>query len=97
MTYLEFRHNVYSANGEDGIIKKIFSDLNITEGIVCEFGAANGLDDSNTAALWQQNFQEVLKKLETSYQESKAVETVNAPSSEEEEDPLSYFAKLAES
>jgi len=41
--------------------------------------------------------EEVLKKLETSYQESKAVETVNAPSSEEEEDPLSYFAKLAES
>ena len=42
--------------------------------------------------------EEVLKKLETSYQESKAVETVNTPSStEEEEDPLSYFAKLAES
>jgi len=41
--------------------------------------------------------EEVLKKLETSYQESKAVEPVNAPSSEEEEDPLSYFAKLAES
>ena len=60
MRYLEFRHNVHSANGEDGIIKKIFSDLNITEGIVCEFGAANGLDDSNTAALWKQNFQAVL-------------------------------------
>ena len=60
MTYLEFRNNVYSANGEDGIIKKLFSDLNITDGIVCEFGAANGLDDSNTAALWKQNYQAVL-------------------------------------
>ena len=60
MTYLQFRHNVHSANGEDGIIKKLFSDLNITEGIVCEFGAANGLDDSNTAALWKENYQAVL-------------------------------------
>ena len=36
--------------------------------------------------------EEVLKKLENSYQESKQVET-----SSDEEDPLSYFAKLAES
>ena len=42
--------------------------------------------------------EEVLKKLETSYQESKAVQPVNTPSpTQEEEDPLSYFAKLAES
>ena len=60
MTYLQFRHNVHSANGEDGIIKKLFSDLNITSGIVCEFGAANGLDDSNTAALWKENYQAIL-------------------------------------
>ena len=38
--------------------------------------------------------EEVLKKLETSYQESK---NVSAPATEDEEDPLSYFAKLAES
>ena len=60
MTYLQFRHNIYSANGEDGIIKKLFSDLDITDGIVCEFGAANGLDDSNTAALWKENYQAIL-------------------------------------
>ena len=60
MTYLNFRHNIHSANGEDGIIEKLFSDLNITDGIVCEFGAANGLDDSNTAALWKQNYQAIL-------------------------------------
>ena len=38
--------------------------------------------------------EEVLKKLETSYQESK---NVPATTSEDEDDPLSYFAKLAES
>ena len=36
--------------------------------------------------------EEVLKKLETSYQESKAVNETAA----EDDDPLSYFAKLAE-
>ena len=60
MTYLDFRHNVHSANGEDGIIKKLFSDLDITNGIVCEFGAHDGFHDSNTAALWEQNYQAIL-------------------------------------
>ena len=60
MTYLDFRHNIHSANGEDGIIKKLFSDLNITDGIVCEFGAHDGFHDSNTAALWEQNYQAIL-------------------------------------
>ena len=60
MTYLDFRHNVHSANGEDGIIKKLFSDLGITGGIVCEFGAHDGFHDSNTAALWEQNYQAIL-------------------------------------
>ena len=60
MTYLNFRHNVHSANGEDGIIKKLFSDLGITDGIVCEFGAHDGFHDSNTAALWEQNYQGIL-------------------------------------
>ena len=60
MTYLDFRENIYSANGEDGIIRKLFSDLNITDGIVCEFGASDGLSDSNTAALWKQNYQAIL-------------------------------------
>ena len=60
MTYLNFRENIYSANGEDGIIRKLFSDLNITDGIVCEFGASDGLSDSNTAALWKQNYQAIL-------------------------------------
>ena len=39
--------------------------------------------------------EEVLKKLENSYQESKNVPA--STTSEDEEDPLSYFAKLAES
>ena len=58
--YLDYRKNDHSANGEDGILKKLFSDLNITNGIVCEFGAWDGLNDSNTAMLWTHGYQAVL-------------------------------------
>ena len=58
--YLDYRKNDHSANGEDGILKKLFSDLNITNGIVCEFGAWDGLEDSNTAMLWTHGYQAVL-------------------------------------
>lgn len=53
MSYFQFAKNVYSANGEDGITLQLFKDLNITSGVVCEFGAWDGLDDSNTALLWK--------------------------------------------
>ena len=58
--YLDYRKNDHSANGEDGILEKLFSDLNITNGIVCEFGAWDGLNDSNTAMLWTHGYQAVL-------------------------------------
>jgi hypothetical protein len=52
MTYRQFAKNYHSANGEDGIINQLFKDLNITDGVVCEFGAWDGILDSNTAHLW---------------------------------------------
>ena len=42
---------VYSQNGEDGIIEKIFEELNITkksECFGCEFGASDGVSSSNS-------------------------------------------------
>jgi len=41
--YLDFIKNVYSQNGEDGVIEKIFKDLEIIDGVVCEFGAWDGV------------------------------------------------------
>ena len=52
MSYKDFAHNIYSENGEDGIIQQLFKDLNITRGIVVEFGAWDGFYCSNTANLW---------------------------------------------
>ncbi len=61
MSYKQFAKNIFSANGEDGIIEQLFEDLNITEGVVCEFGAWDGIDDSNTAYLWlQKEFSAIL-------------------------------------
>ena len=44
----KYSKNYYSANGEDGIIKKIFDALDIKNGQACEFGAWDGKYKSNT-------------------------------------------------
>lgn len=49
----EYKNNVYSQYGEDGIIKKIFNELGINKGYFCEFGAWDGKNFSNTFALYE--------------------------------------------
>ena len=46
--YNTYKKNIYSQNGEDGIIEEILKRLNITSGWVCEFGAWDGKHLSNT-------------------------------------------------
>lgn len=61
--YNDYVKNVYGSNGDDGIIEKIFEDVGIESGIVCEFGAWDGLHICNTRNLWVNrapNFQGVL-------------------------------------
>jgi hypothetical protein len=45
-----FEHKIYSQHGEDGIIREIFSRLNIKNGTFFEFGAGAG-SENNTIAL----------------------------------------------
>ncbi len=47
-TYHKFCKNIYSQNGEDGIIEQLLKELEIHEGTFCEFGASNGIASSNT-------------------------------------------------
>lgn len=59
--YLKYAKNIYSQNGEDGIIEKILSDLGIANGNVIEFGAWDGLYISNIYRLWKYgNFNGIL-------------------------------------
>lgn len=53
--YLNFIKNIFSQNGEDGIIEKLFNDLKISNGVLCEFGAWDGIYLSNIANLYLKN------------------------------------------
>ncbi len=47
-TYHKYCKNIYSQNGEDGILEQILKELEIKNGTFCEFGASDGLTSSNT-------------------------------------------------
>jgi hypothetical protein len=51
---LNYRKNIYSQNGEDGVLIEIFRRLGVTPSWVCEFGAWDGKHLSNTFH-WVQN------------------------------------------
>ena len=51
--YHRYAKDVYSQNGEDGIVEELLKRLDITSGWVCEFGAWDGIHLSNTFNLVQ--------------------------------------------
>ena len=49
MMFNDFKKNVYSQNGEDGILEEILKKLDLRKnGWCCEFGAWDGKRGSNT-------------------------------------------------
>jgi hypothetical protein len=52
-TYHKYCKNIYSQNGEDGILDQLLKELNILGGTFCEFGASDGITSSNTYNLIQ--------------------------------------------
>ena len=52
----KYAKNVYSQNGEDGILEEILKRLGIERGCACEFGAADGKFMSNTFHLLEQGW-----------------------------------------
>lgn len=54
--YQTYGVDMYSQNGEDGLIAEIFKRLKIEKGTCCEFGAADGKYCSNTYYLIEQGW-----------------------------------------
>lgn len=54
--YQAFGTDVYSQNGEDGVLSEVFRRLKIEKGTCCEFGAADGKFCSNTFYLIEQGW-----------------------------------------
>lgn len=54
--YEEYKANVFSQNGEDGILQEILRRLGIKKGYACEFGAWDGKHLSNTFKLVMEGF-----------------------------------------
>lgn len=52
---IDFKKNVFSQWGEDGIIEKIFEIIGTTTKVAVEFGAYDGFMLSNTANLWSKD------------------------------------------
>lgn len=57
---LDYRRDVYSQNGDDGIIERIFETVGETTRWCCEFGAWDGIHLSNTRRLVEQGWYAVL-------------------------------------
>jgi hypothetical protein len=55
----KYRKNIYSQNGEDGVIEEILSRLKIAKGFFVEFGAWDGKNLSNTYNLLEQGWKGV--------------------------------------
>lgn len=51
--YLKYAKNIYTQNGEDGIIEKILEELEITSGICVDIGSWDGIYLSNIYNLWR--------------------------------------------
>jgi len=51
----EFRYNIYSQIGEDGVVEELFRRLGIRKGWVVEFGAWDGVYLSNTYRLIEED------------------------------------------
>lgn len=78
---LNHKRNVFSQNGEDGVIDFIVESMRIENGICCEFGAWDGVHFSNTRSLLLSGWSGVLieadnekyKILRKNYSKNKSV------------------------
>jgi hypothetical protein len=85
--FTEVKRDVFSQNGEDGIVEKIFELIGTTNSFAIECGALNGVKDSGTRNLtinhdWKalliEGDETPFEKLVQNYKENASVNCVNA-------------------
>jgi len=75
----KYRTDIYSQNGEDGLLSEIFDRLNISKGTFCEFGANDGLFCSNTRALLEMGWTGKLIEAEPKHAKTLIDNTLGLP------------------
>lgn len=99
---LDYKKNIYSQNGEDGIIQKIFELISAKNRICCEFGAWDGIHLSNTRNLILSGWTSIMiegdkqksKELIKNYINNKRVYCVNKYVDSKENKVLKILADL---
>ncbi len=82
---LDYRFNKYTSTGNDGIIEHIFNKLNIKEGMFVEFGAWDGIKNSNCRKLYEEGWNGIFiepdkykyRNLKKNYKNDKRVICIN--------------------
>jgi len=78
---LEYNKSIYSTIGNDGIIEEIFKIIGIEKGFFVEFGAWDGIKESNTRNLFDHGWQGIFiegdrrrfKKLSKNYKKNERI------------------------
>jgi hypothetical protein len=82
---LDYKRNVFSQNGEDGVIEEIFRRIGLETRTCCEFGAWDGKYLSNCRKLILEGWRALMiegdsarsRELQETYRENAAVTCVN--------------------
>lgn len=91
----------FSQKGEDGILNKIFTELNITQGYFCEFGAGDGVSNCNTFPLHESGWSGLYIELDSKrfnglfnlHKNNPKISMINSKISLEKNETLDYYLK----
>ncbi len=96
---LEYNKSIYSTIGNDGIIEEIFKKMGVEKGFFVEFGAWDGIKESNTRNLFDNGWRGIFiesdkkkfKKLSKNYKKNKKIRCLHKTVSHDSSLPGEFF------